>query len=157
MLLEKEKKQDFLDNYIDFLLKRPGINLFIKRRVNLIRVKLISVRKAVIRFQLAGMIDTAPVFSPVFDFYDDNSLKASLEPPPQVWTKGFMFYIIDEEKGYILYRYNDISFQKILTNLVRETELLTFSDIRFLSDYIEKMRDILTAYRFCSQAGSYFT
>ena len=138
MLLEKENKQDFFDNYIDFLLKKPDINLFIKRRVNLIRAKLISVSKAVIRFQFAGMIDTAPVFSPVFDFYDDNSLKASLEPPPQAWAKGFMFYIIDEEMGYIIYRYNDIVFQKILTDLVRETELLTFSDIHFLSDYIEK-------------------
>jgi len=138
MLLEKENKQDFLDNYIDFLLKKPDIDLFIKRRVNLINVKIIPVSKAVIRFQFAGMNDIDPLFFPIFDFYDDNSLKASLEPPLQAWTKGFMFYIIDEEKGYIIHRYNDIAFQKMLTDLSREAESFTFSDIHFLSDYIKK-------------------
>ncbi len=49
-----------------------------------------------------------------------------------------MFYIIDEEKGYIIYRYNDIAFQKMLTDLARETGTLTFPDIHFLSDYIKK-------------------
>ncbi len=48
MLLEKENKQDFLDNYIDFLLKKPDIHLFIKHRVNLISVKIIPVSKAAV-------------------------------------------------------------------------------------------------------------
>ena len=79
-----------------------------------------------------------PLFHPVLDFYEGSILLSSLEAPTPASSGKLIFYLVDQQKGVLLYRRGDTPCQLIVSDLLSGTLPFNFSEIKFLDAYAAK-------------------
>ena len=140
VLITKDKKRDYFDTYLDFLLSEPKVELLLRARIQgkLIRVEYVEIQKTVVRFEFCGFRGEAPAFSPLLDFYDCEGLNSSLPVPNRVLSAGLFFYLVDRKTGKLLYRRGHAAYGSILSGLMETEDTLSHAEIRYLTAHLSE-------------------
>ena len=136
-LLSKNGYTDNFLDYFNFIKSIPDLKLFFLKNRKNISLNVYSVNNAVIHFQFKGLDSSkTPYFSPIVDFYSKIEIKYTLSENCEVFTSGLLFYLIDIERGVILYYEQDNNFASFLKRIINDANKYKIDDINSLKTII---------------------